>query len=187
MEAGWHATTPVGGLGGELCDLLTQRCPARSRAIRTVQASPNRGVSPEHKDKIMERRKALVVAGTLTASMAMAGGALAANMGLLGSAGADVGKLDANSVSDLQGPVTTLGPDVTVIVQDIPAAASTAGSTSGSYVAPAPAPAPAVGAPSGGSLDYDDDHAEDTEDDHSEDEDLEDLEDHEEHETEDDD
>lgn len=136
----------------------------------------------------MERRKALVIAGTVTASLAMAGGALAANMGLLGSAGADVGKLDANNVSQLQSPDTTAtGPDVTVIVQDVPVPATggtgsgvSAGSGSNSSVGSTSGSAPAVvSPPSGGYVDDDDDHGED--DDHDEYEDHDEDEDHDSH------
>lgn len=112
----------------------------------------------------MERRRALVVAGTLTATLAMAGTAMAVNLGLLASDADTVGNLSA---TELQ-PATERQPDrvrphrrprVRVIVQDIPVAAGGASAGSGgswssgaveSSGAPAPtsaassAPAPAA-------------------------------------------
>ena len=87
----------------------------------------------------MERRKALVVAGTMTATLAMAGGALAANMGLLQRADAEVGKLDASTVSQLEGSTTTTTepePEVTIIVQDVPVGGGAASAPAGAGSAP---------------------------------------------------
>jgi hypothetical protein len=135
----------------------------------------------------MDRRKAVVIAGTATASLAMATGAFAANMGLLNSAGADVGKLDATNVADLESQTTSTTeppPDVTIIVQDIPVAGSgsTAPVATPAPAPPAPAPqqpaAPSVGSnngPQGG-----DDHGADEYEDEDEDEDEDDDEDEEE-------
>ena len=46
----------------------------------------------------MERRRALVVAGTMTASLAMAGTAMAVNMGLFSSDSDPVGDLTATEI-----------------------------------------------------------------------------------------
>ena len=46
----------------------------------------------------MDRRRALVVAGTLTASLAMAGTAMAVNLGLLGADSDPVGDLTPTAV-----------------------------------------------------------------------------------------
>lgn len=84
----------------------------------------------------MERRRALVVAGTVTATLAMAGTAMAVNLGLLGSSSDSVGDLTATDVQ----PVAEVRsnrparPRVRVVVQDVPVAAGTdgGGSSTGS-------------------------------------------------------
>lgn len=103
----------------------------------------------------MERRRALVVAGTMTATLAMAGTAMAVNMGLLGADSDPVGDLTATEIQPAaqREPRPTAAerePRVRVVVQDIPVA--TGGGSGGTYAggvesgddyAPAPAAAPA--------------------------------------------
>ena len=90
----------------------------------------------------VERRKALAIAGTATATLAAAGVAMAANFGLLGFADSPgpVGKLDAENVSQLLDATpstvagdpttttTTLPPDVQVVYEDIPVPVPAGGS-----------------------------------------------------------
>ena len=116
----------------------------------------------------MERRRALVVAGTMTATLAMAGTAMAVNMGLLSSNSDPVGDLTATEIQPAaqRGPAQR-EPRVRVVVQDIPIAtgggASTGSVESSDSPAPAPAPAPYV------DDDSYDDHADDSYDDDSDD------------------
>lgn len=125
----------------------------------------------------MERRQALVVAGTLTATLAMAGTAMAVNLGLLGADSDPVGDLTPAEVQPTAQRGNGQDPEVRVIVQDIPVPAGTGsagGSSSGGATvesAPDPAPAPIV-----------DDSDDDGYDDHDEYED----EDHDEYEDDDD-
>ena len=145
----------------------------------------------------MERRRALVVAGTLTATLAMAGTAMAVNLGLLGDDGDAVGDLTPTAV---QAPTTTTAePRVRVVVQDIPVPGGGSGAQPGAAVGAGPAAAtaspgssPAVvedhggddGGHSGGDDDvFDDDRGEDHQEDEHDDEDE--HEDHEEHEDDD--
>ncbi|HEY8060150.1 MAG TPA: hypothetical protein VID94_15410, partial [Acidimicrobiales bacterium] len=80
----------------------------------------------------MERRRALVVAGTVTATLAMAGTAMAVNLGLLDSSNDSVGDLTATDVQ----PVAEVHanrparPRVRVVVQDVPVPAGTNGGSS---------------------------------------------------------
>jgi len=121
----------------------------------------------------MERRRALVVAGTLTATVALAGGAMAANLGLLGSDAGAVGDLDATTLqpaAERPERPARQRPRVRVIVQDIPVAgggsAASAGGSAGS-AAPSAVPAPAPVVPQPAATTYvDDDHGEDGYDDH---------------------
>ncbi|HEY5699970.1 MAG TPA: hypothetical protein VIT01_20875 [Acidimicrobiales bacterium] len=123
----------------------------------------------------MERRRALVVAGTVTATLAMAGTAMAVNLGLLGSSSDSVGDLTATDVQ----PVAEVRsnrpakPRVRIVVQDVPVAATNGGgnSSTGSVESdrtssdPAPTTAPTVD-------DYSDDDGFDvdvSDDDHSDD------------------
>jgi hypothetical protein len=78
----------------------------------------------------MERNKALVVAGTVTASILAAAGAFAAALGLFGTASANVGQLDATTVTTLDALVQE--PGVTVVYEDVPVA-PTAGEPSAGY------------------------------------------------------
>ncbi len=99
---------------------------------------------------MMERRRALVVAGTVTATLAMAGTAMAVNLGLLGSSSDSVGDLTATDVQ----PVAEVRsnrparPRIRVVVQDVPVAAGTngGGSSTGSVesdrISSDPAPTP---------------------------------------------
>lgn len=126
----------------------------------------------------MERRRALVVAGTMTATLAMAGTAMAVNMGLLGSDSDPVGDLTATEIQPAPQRASdrtpaNQKPRVRVIVQDIPVAAGGSGggtstgtveSSGGSTPAPAPAPAPS-GDDDDGYDDSDDDHGYDDDDD----------------------
>jgi len=122
----------------------------------------------------MERRRALVVAGTMTATLAMAGTAMAVNMGLLGSDTDPVGDLTATEIQPAAqreaGPTAAQRePRVRVVVQDIPIATgggtSTGAVESGddSVTGPAPTtpPAPYVDDDDG----YDDDDSYDDSDD----------------------
>lgn len=73
----------------------------------------------------MERRRALVVAGTMTATLAMAGTAMAVNMGLLGSDSDSVGNLTATEIQptaqrETRPTAAQRTPRVRVVVQDIP-------------------------------------------------------------------
>ena len=107
----------------------------------------------------MERRRALVVAGTMTATLAMAGTAMAVNMGLLGSDSDSVGNLTATEIQpaaqrEARPTAAQRTPRVRVVVQDIPVATAGAGSSTGTVEsggddAPAPtaAPAPSPGRP----------------------------------------
>jgi len=134
----------------------------------------------------MERRRALVVAGTMTATLAMAGTAMAVNMGLLGSDRDPVGDLTATEIQpaaqrEARPTATERTPRVRVVVQDIPVAAS-GGNGGGTYsgtvesgddYAPAPAAAPAP-APTAPYVDDDDgpsydDHGDDHDDEDSDD------------------
>lgn len=118
----------------------------------------------------MERRRALVVAGTMTATLAMAGTAMAVNMGLLGSDTDPVGDLTATEIQPAAqreaGPTAAQRePRVRVVVQDIPVATGGGGSVesgddSVTGSAPAP-PAPYVDDDD----DYDDDGGYDDSDD----------------------
>lgn len=80
----------------------------------------------------MERRRALVVAGTVTATLAMAGTAMAVNLGLLGSSNDSVGDLTATDVQ----PVAEVRsnrpakPRVRIVIQDVPVAATSGGGNS---------------------------------------------------------
>ncbi len=159
----------------------------------------------------MERRKALTIAGVVTATLATASIAMAANLGLLGLAGADdegPGQLDAGNVADLVDAVPLPSPaeavgtgaeqDTEVVVVD---EYVTEPASPGPVANPVPAdtftdPAPEAAGratPEGGMEDhepwYDDEHEddehEDDEDDEHEDDEHEDDE-HEEHEGDDD-
>jgi hypothetical protein len=80
----------------------------------------------------MERRRALVVAGTLAVTLATAGTAMAVNLGLLGADSDSVGDL---TVTDLQPAAVSEdpGPPTTrVIIQDIPVPGGSGTSSSGS-------------------------------------------------------
>jgi hypothetical protein len=147
----------------------------------------------------MERRRALVVAGTLSASLALAGTAMAVNLGLLGA--------DADPVGDLQPTVQPVAaerperparqrPRVRVIVQDIPVAAGGSSSAAGGTSAGTPSgttstasAAPATASTAGPAPTYSDDHDDSGyDDDHEvEDEDDHEVEDEEDHEVEDED
>ncbi len=143
----------------------------------------------------MERRRALVVAGTMTATLAMAGTAMAVNMGLLGSDSDSVGNLTATEIQptaqrEARPTAAQRTPRVRVVVQDIPVAAGGGTAGGGSYTgtvesgggdytpAPTAAPAPNPTAPyvddddddssyddDGGGDHGDDDGAEDPSDD----------------------
>lgn len=83
----------------------------------------------------MERRRALVVAGTVTATLAMAGTAMAVNLGLLGSSSDSVGDLTATDVQPVaEVRSNSARPRIRVVVQDVPVAAGTngGGSSTGS-------------------------------------------------------
>jgi hypothetical protein len=125
----------------------------------------------------MQRRRALVVAGTLTAALALAGGAMAANLGLLGSGTSPVGAATVQpAAAERPHRAARQRPRVRVIVQDVPVAgggSTASGPTqyaSAESAAPsvAPAPAPVVPAPATPVVDDDgpdDDHGDDAFDD----------------------
>lgn len=81
----------------------------------------------------MDRRVALTFAGVGALTVAAGAAVVAANLGILGMAGAEgeVGTLDAQTVSDLAGtvPPTTAGPGVVVVdeyvVEPVPVLPST--------------------------------------------------------------
>ncbi len=81
----------------------------------------------------MERRRALVVAGTMTATLAMAGTAMAVNLGLLGTDSDPVGNLSATDIQPAAEQATPDRPEprVRVIVQDIPVGGSSGSSSAG--------------------------------------------------------
>jgi hypothetical protein len=81
----------------------------------------------------MERRRALVIAGTLAATVTMAGSALAVNLGLLGTSEAEVGNLDATEIQASDGGPSQPKPQVRVIVQDVPVSGGTASPPATSY------------------------------------------------------
>jgi len=125
---------------------------------------------------LMERRRALVVAGTVTATLAMAGTAMAVNLGLLGSGSDPVGDLTATDVQPAADHRPAhRQPRVRVVIQDIPVGAGGGGSSTGSVESsdadaptatptPAPTPAPTYDDPSDDTFDdRSDDHAEDPE------------------------
>lgn len=101
----------------------------------------------------MQRRRALVVAGTMAATLTMAGTAMAVNLGLLGSTQDQVGRLSPTEVRAAaeerpQRAHRQRSPRVRVIVQDIPVAGGAGGSGgSGGVTESAPAPAPAAPTP----------------------------------------
>jgi len=123
----------------------------------------------------MERRRALVVAGTVTATLAMAGTAMAVNLGLLGSSSDSVGDLTATDVQPVAEVRSNrpVKPRVRIVVQDVPVAATYGGAngSTGSVESdrtssdPAPTTAPTVddyGDDDGFDLDVsDDDHPDD--------------------------
>jgi hypothetical protein len=79
----------------------------------------------------MERRKALAVAGTTAATVAIVAGSLAANFGLVGAdPSPGVGELDAQNVATLVGDAeptaTSTGIDPGVVYQDESVVAPTA-------------------------------------------------------------
>lgn len=139
----------------------------------------------------MERRRALVVAGTMTATLAMAGTAMAVNMGLLGSDSDPVGDLTATEIQpaaqrEAAPSAAEREPRVRVVVQDIPVATG-GGTSSGSVesgddsvTGPAPTTPPAPPGDDDDGYDdpdddgydgYDDDDDDGYDDDHDEDED----------------
>lgn len=80
----------------------------------------------------MERRRALVVAGTMTATLAMAGTAMAVNLGLLSSDHDPVGDLTATEIQPAaQREADPTGSGVRIILRDIPVEADATGSSIG--------------------------------------------------------
>lgn len=139
-----------------------------------------------NQEDIVERRKALAVAGTVAGTLAAAGAAMAVNFGLLGAQASEVGNLDVKGAAALVSERSTTSttesePEVTVIYQDVPVAGSAASGgsgssgssgfeTSGGGAAPAPAPdanapAPAPPPTPAYSDDDGDDHGDDYDDD----------------------
>jgi len=69
----------------------------------------------------MKRRLALTFAGSAAIVLTAGGAAVAANLGILGTASQEpVGRLDANTVSDLSSPVTSIDPIVVTIDEIVP-------------------------------------------------------------------
>lgn len=101
----------------------------------------------------MQRRRALVVAGTMAATLTMAGTAMAVNLGLLGSTQDQVGRLSPTEVRAAaeerpQRAHRQRPPRVRVIVQDIPVAGGAGGSGgSGGVTESAAAPAAPAATP----------------------------------------
>ncbi len=146
----------------------------------------------------MERRRALVVAGTMTATLAMAGTAMAVNMGLLGSDSDPVGDLTATEIQPAAqrepGPTAAeREPRVRVVVQEIPVATGggSGGTSTGSVEsgddstptaapgpAPAPPPAPYVDDDDDDDSSYDDDDGADDHDDEDTDDSVDEPDDH---------
>jgi hypothetical protein len=91
----------------------------------------------------MDRRVALTFAGVGALTVAAGAAVVAANLGILGMAGADgeVGTLDAQTVSDLAGtvPPTTAGPGVVVVDEYVVEPGSSPASTTGAGVSGSPA------------------------------------------------
>ncbi len=155
----------------------------------------------------MERRKALSIAGVVVATLAAASIAMAANLGLLGLADADddVGKLNAENVSELvPSTSTTLGdqpadPEIVVVEEYVtdPGGSSGSGGAGAPPVVAVPQapaqPTPAIGGGpgDGGEEEYDEHEYDDDDDEYEEHEDEdgedEEHEEHEEHEGDDDD
>jgi hypothetical protein len=126
----------------------------------------------------MNRRRALRIAGTVSAAALGGSLALAANFGLLGFARSDapsLGLLEATRASAEQTPAT---PKVVTVYEDIFVPAPAASPSGGSAPAPAPAGVASAGRDDGSTnsssvgLHVEDD------DDHDEHEDAEDTEDH---------
>jgi hypothetical protein len=135
----------------------------------------------------MKRRMALTFAGTAAIVLTAGSAAVAANLGILGSANQEpVGQLDANSVADLSAATTTSVEHIVVTVDEIipvpvetpttvappvVAGPSTGSGTSsgsgGTDQAPAATPTTAPRVDNSGPGSIDDDHGDDEEDDHS--------------------
>ncbi len=108
----------------------------------------------------MNRRVALTLAGSAALVVTAASGAVAANLGILGAAADEpVGRLDANTVTELSSPVSTVDPAVVTVEQ--PAAVGADQPTDTAPAATAAPSGPAVsagsGAATGGATGHDDD------------------------------
>lgn len=69
----------------------------------------------------MKRRLALTFAGTAAIVLTAGSAAVAANLGILSSASKEpVGQLDANTVSELSAPVTSIEPIVVTVDEIVP-------------------------------------------------------------------
>jgi hypothetical protein len=97
---------------------------------------------------VMDRRKAVAIAGAIVASVAGASSAVAANVGLLGFSAPDsrTGRLEADNIADVEheaeratGATTTTLPTIVVTVDDTPVATSTPPSSTDDEPDPTPA------------------------------------------------
>jgi hypothetical protein len=87
---------------------------------------------------------ALTVAATAAIVLAAGSAAVVANLGILGAAANEpVGKLDANSVASLSGPVTTIDPVVVTGAEVVPVPVETVPDTAPAVTAPVGSDAPA--------------------------------------------